>query len=705
MPLLACRRFPPRLVLLGGCASVVLVLLAAGTADAAAKVPSRQAAAVSLAVPSAGDVSYAVVRVRLAPGKRLSMPAGLAGTVSIFSGRLGGLAIRARAAKWRALRATTRVYVVVSKAQGARADERDVALFVVRRSGRRGGTYAPVRFIVDNARPVVGSFWVHGVDRSGYADVFHARNILSTALANWSRYTRALKLAGAVQAALHPQVRSVLPVAQAAGRVRNPGPWVGGQRAGARVTAIYSLLFGALHSPTAWGALKGSAAVPKFIETELRNRPLANRWRKVVAKVPVIVPDKYAALAKEEKRFTRVSAPRISRHLVAIADSANSATVLGSNANSVPAQMLTINNPDATSQYGGTVAVANVHHDGLQAGVFTQTCDVAVCTFAYPTGVDQQLTILGVPDAGAAVLSLSGCVRGSNDEFGGCGITLSGSTNVTVTERFAQSATLTVNLAPAGSIAFSDPYQTFKCSFSAITCERSLAVGSTLTFAARPAGMNPSSWTGCDSSTAAACTVTITGARSVTAKLDYPLTVAVQAAAGSGGTVTSSIGAINCGQVPGGVVPSCRADIQAGRTVVLSAHPDPQSTFSSWTDCPEPSGTTCTVAMNEAKNVGANFALVPPPTRYPLTVSVTNNPFAPTHTGYVTSTPAGIDCGTVPVGHIPACNADFDSGTTVTLTATVNEGAFELWTGCDTTSFLTCTVLMGQAKNVIAQFG
>ena len=268
------NRLRPRLVgSFAGCLGVVLVLVAAATAQAAAPAAGPRAAAVALAVPSPGDVSYAMVRVRLAPGQGLRMPAGLAGTTSIFADHTGGLAIRAHAANWHALRPTTRVYVVVSRAQGAPADERDVALFVVRRTGRGGGAGAQVRFTVANASAVVGSYWVHGVDREGYADVFHARNIFATALANWKRYTLALKLADAMKAALHPRVRSVRPatsadmttagMAHAAGRARNSGPWTGGQPADARVKAMYGLLLGALHGPAAWGAFQGQSGGPE----------------------------------------------------------------------------------------------------------------------------------------------------------------------------------------------------------------------------------------------------------------------------------------------------------------------------------------------------------------------------------------------------------------------------------------------------------
>ena len=66
--------------------------------------------------------------------------------------------------------------------------------------------------------------------------------------------------------------------------------------------------------------------------------------------------------------------------------------------------------------------------------------------------------------------------------------------------------------------------------------------------------------------------------------------------------------------------------------------------------------------------------------------------------GVVTSTPAGISCGTT-------CSATFDPGATVTLTATPNAG-FELagWSGaCSGTG--TCTVTMDRDRAVTATFG
>lgn len=65
-----------------------------------------------------------------------------------------------------------------------------------------------------------------------------------------------------------------------------------------------------------------------------------------------------------------------------------------------------------------------------------------------------------------------------------------------------------------------------------------------------------------------------------------------------------------------------------------------------------------------------------------------------TGTGTVTSSPAGIDCGTI-------CAAQFTTGTTVTLTAAPTSPATAVtWGGCDTSSATTCSVLL-QANTVV----
>jgi len=66
--------------------------------------------------------------------------------------------------------------------------------------------------------------------------------------------------------------------------------------------------------------------------------------------------------------------------------------------------------------------------------------------------------------------------------------------------------------------------------------------------------------------------------------------------------------------------------------------------------------------------------------------------------GTVTSSPAGINCGST-------CSASYVSGTTVTLTATPGLlSGFGGWSGCDSVSGNTCTVNMNSARSVTADF-
>jgi len=77
----------------------------------------------------------------------------------------------------------------------------------------------------------------------------------------------------------------------------------------------------------------------------------------------------------------------------------------------------------------------------------------------------------------------------------------------------------------------------------------------------------------------------------------------------------------------------------------------------------------------------------------PLTVSQ-----AGTGSGTVTSSPAGISCGTT-------CSAAFDFGTSVTLTATAARGStFTGWSGEGCSGTGTCTVSLTQARSVTATF-
>jgi hypothetical protein len=69
--------------------------------------------------------------------------------------------------------------------------------------------------------------------------------------------------------------------------------------------------------------------------------------------------------------------------------------------------------------------------------------------------------------------------------------------------------------------------------------------------------------------------------------------------------------------------------------------------------------------------------------------------------GQVTSQPGSINC----TENGGTCTGAFQNGTVVTLTATTSAGSsFAGWSGCDSTSGLTCTVTMNAVRNVTANF-
>ena len=100
----------------------------------------------------------------------------------------------------------------------------------------------------------------------------------------------------------------------------------------------------------------------------------------------------------------------------------------------------------------------------------------------------------------------------------------------------------------------------------------------------------------------------------------------VRAGTGSG-TVTSAPSGITCGS-------SCSARFASGATVGLTAVPDTNSTFGSWSGCDSAAGTQCTVAVTATKTVTATFQAIPD--TMPPTVTITS----PTSNAtYTTSNP------------------------------------------------------------------
>ncbi len=133
----------------------------------------------------------------------------------------------------------------------------------------------------------------------------------------------------------------------------------------------------------------------------------------------------------------------------------------------------------------------------------------------------------------------------------------------------------------------------------------------------------------------------------------------------------------------------CRAELDRGSVITLTATPDAGSSFVGWmgAGCSGPG--PCVIVSDASKSVTAIFAA----TARPNLIVYRGG----TGSGVITSTPAAIDCG-------DGCLGDFALNTVVTLTAAPSRfSGFTGWSGaCSGTG--ACVLTMAEAKAVTATF-
>jgi hypothetical protein len=218
------------------------------------------------------------------------------------------------------------------------------------------------------------------------------------------------------------------------------------------------------------------------------------------------------------------------------------------------------------------------------------------------------------------------------------------------------------------------------------TCSASFARNTTVTLTATPdAGSAVQSWSGCDSVSTdnRQCTVTMNSNRTVTVTFSTTTTFTLTVTVSGNGSVSSSPAGIN------NCRGTCSASFAANTTVTLTASPDSGWSFSGWGGACSGTG-TCQITMDANKSVTATFTQNPV-----LTVSISG-----TGSGTVTSSPSGINCGSV-------CSASFARDTQVVLTATPDgDSTVSNWSGCDSVSQdkIACTVRMTANRTVTVTF-
>jgi hypothetical protein len=282
----------------------------------------------------------------------------------------------------------------------------------------------------------------------------------------------------------------------------------------------------------------------------------------------------------------------------------------------------------------------------------------------------------------------------------------------TTTGRFVAPVTLTVSPAGTGNGTVTSNVGGINCAISngAATgaCQASVAIGTVVTLTATSAtgGHTFTGWSGggCSGGNTS-CTVTMNQNRTTTATFTAPpvqRTLTVNAGGTGNGTVTSNPAGITCTISNGSATGTCSTTFVDGTSVTLTATPATGGhTFTGWSGGGCSGGnTSCTVTMNQNRTTTATFAA---PVVRSLTVAG-----AGTGRGSVASNPAGITCTIAAGAATGTCQANFDDGASVTLTATPDSAhTFVGWTitgGGTCAGTGPCTVTMNAARTVTANF-
>jgi Divergent InlB B-repeat domain len=376
---------------------------------------------------------------------------------------------------------------------------------------------------------------------------------------------------------------------------------------------------------------------------------------------------------------------------------ATAVTFNGANASFSATSATTIQATVPAGATTGSISVTAPGGTATSAGPFTVVNGPTITSFAPASGpVGASVTINGTNFTGATAVAFNG-VRAS--------FTVSSDIAIqTAVPAGATTGPLSVT-APGGTAqssgAFTVPAPPTIASFAPVNG----AVGTSVT-------INGSNLTGATSVTFNGLSASFTVQSDAVIQAVVPAggttgpvtvtTPAGSATSTSNFTVTATLSVANGGNGQGTVSstsdrPPIGTSYEVGTVVTLTATPASGSDFTGWTGCDTVSGATCTVTMNASRSVIATFTLQ----TFPLTVSKASPMGIGNGTVTSTSSPASptqINCGS-------NCSVRFNYGTVVTLTASpALLSIFNGWTGCDTASGTTCTVTIGAARSVTANF-
>jgi YVTN family beta-propeller protein len=272
------------------------------------------------------------------------------------------------------------------------------------------------------------------------------------------------------------------------------------------------------------------------------------------------------------------------------------------------------------------------------------------CALGFP-----YLTTVTLTASAAAGSAFAGWSGGCGVSTETCVITLDRNINVNAMFTAVPSFLLTVAVGGSGSGTVMSNPSGINCPGA---CSASYQQGTQVVLTAAPvSGSTFAGWNGAGCSGTSPCAVTMSAAENVTANFTAVTETLTVAENGNGaGQVTSSPPGINCSASS----TQCAASFAMGTQVTLTASASAGSSFVGWSGGGCGSTSPCVVTMSAAQSVTATFNVIP---SFMLSVVPSGN-----GSGTVTSTPSGINCGAT-------CNASFQQGTQVTLTAAAANGS------------------------------
>ena len=293
------------------------------------------------------------------------------------------------------------------------------------------------------------------------------------------------------------------------------------------------------------------------------------------------------------------------------------------------------------------------------------------CSFLFISNDDPEnyepVTLTAKPDPGSEFEGFEGC----------CPIELTPGKTYSATAYFGRLRPTTFSLAVtvSGSGSVTSQPGGIACGQ---TCTASFSTDTTVALEAKPTpGWSFSGWSAAGCTGTGPCSVVMNNPKTITATFAPPDTVYAMSVAAAGGTVTSDVPGVVCGE-------ACVASFGAGVDVTLTP-----SGPVVWGGACTGSG-ACVVPMNRAKAVTASIGGATL-TRVPLAVSRTGK-------GSIVSSPAGITCG-------ETCGVLVPTGTRTTLQAIPEAGwVFAGWSGSCRGVVVTCEVVSRAAGSAVASF-